>query len=93
MKRIPVIASRNYDVLIGPDLLDRAGAELRRVLPDAPAAAVAADETVFALYGARLTASLEKAGFRTISFASRRGRRPKTLRPTPRSWTSWGAAV
>ena len=43
MKRIPVIASRNYDVLIGPDLLDRAGAELRRVLPDAPAAAVAAD--------------------------------------------------
>ena len=30
MKRIPVTASRNYDVLIGPDLLDRAGAELYR---------------------------------------------------------------
>ena len=27
MKRIPGTASRNYDVIIGPDLLDRAGAE------------------------------------------------------------------
>ena len=79
MKRIPVTASRNYDVLIGPDLLDRAGAELRQVLPDAPAAAVAADETVFALYGARLTASLEKAGFRTISFAFPAGEASKNL--------------
>ena len=79
MKRMPVTASRNYDVLIGPDLLDRAGAELRQVLPDAPAAAVAADETVFALYGARLTASLEKAGFRTISFAFPAGEASKNL--------------
>ena len=49
MTRIRVTASRSYDVLIQPGLLDRAGEELRAVLPGARTAAVAADETVSAL--------------------------------------------
>ena len=45
MTRIRVTASRSYDVLIQPGLLDRAGEELRAVLPGARSAAAAADET------------------------------------------------
>ena len=79
MTRIRVTASRSYDVLIQPGLLDRAGEELRAVLPGARTAAVAADETVSALYGARLAASLEAAGFRTVSFSFPAGEGSKNL--------------
>ena len=79
MKTIPVTASRRYDVLLGEGLLDEAGAELRRILPEARTAAVAADETVSALYGERLAASLERAGFRTVSFTFPAGEGSKTL--------------
>ena len=79
MTRIRVTASRSYDVLIQPGLLDRAGEELRAVLPGARTAAVAADETVSALYGARLAASLEAAGFRTVSFSFPAGEASKNL--------------
>ena len=43
MTRIRVTASRSYDVLIQPGLLDRAGEELRAVLPGARTAAITAD--------------------------------------------------
>ena len=79
MTRIHVTASRSYDVLIEPGLLDRAGPELRAVLPGARTAAIAADETVSALYGERLVASLEAAGFRTVSFAFPAGEGSKNL--------------
>ena len=79
MTRIRITASRSYDVLIQPGLLDRAGDELRAVLPGARTAAVAADETVSALYGARLAASLEAAGFRTVSFSFPAGEGSKNL--------------
>ena len=79
MTRIHVTASRSYDVLIEPGLLDRAGPELRAVLPGARTAAIAADETVSALYGVRLAASLEAAGFRTVSFAFPAGEGSKNL--------------
>jgi 3-dehydroquinate synthase len=55
------LGERAYDVRIGPGLIDQAGALIapfvkrRRV-------AVVSDATVFALHGARLTASLEAAG-------------------------------
>ena len=79
MTRIHVTASRSYDVLLEPGPLDRAGPELRAVLPGARTAAIAADETVSALYGERLAASLEAAGFRTVSFAFPAGEGSKNL--------------
>ena len=79
MTRIRVTASRSYDVLIQPGLLDRAGEELRAVLPGARTAAVAADETLSTLYGARLAASLEAVGFRTVSFSFPAGEGSKNL--------------
>jgi len=53
--------ARSYDVVIGQGLLDEAGA---RIVPFVKRGrvAVVSDETVWALHGARLTASLEDAG-------------------------------
>jgi len=58
------LAGRSYDIVIGPGLIDRAGALCRPLLA-APRVIVVSDETVAALYGARLAASLEKAGVRS----------------------------
>jgi len=52
---------RAYDVVVGPGLLSEAGARLRPLLKR-PRTAIVSDETVWALHGARLTASLEAAG-------------------------------
>ncbi|WP_309645427.1 3-dehydroquinate synthase [Phenylobacterium sp.] len=52
---------RAYDVVIGPGLLGEAGGRLRPLLKR-PRTAIVSDETVWALHGARLMASLEAAG-------------------------------
>jgi 3-dehydroquinate synthase len=58
------LAGRAYDIVIGPGLIDRAGALCRPLLA-APRAIVVSDETVSSLYGGRLAASFDKAGVRT----------------------------
>ena len=59
---VPVaVAGRPYDVLIGPGLLDRAGALVRPLLKRARLAVVI-DETVRDLHGERLMAGLAAAG-------------------------------
>jgi 3-dehydroquinate synthase len=60
------LAGRAYDIAIGGGLIDRAG-ELCRPLLAAPRAIVVSDDTVAPLYGARLVASLEKAGVRVAT--------------------------
>jgi 3-dehydroquinate synthase len=55
------LGDRAYDVLIGPGLIDQAGARIAPILRR-PRLAVVSDETVWALHGARLAASLEAAG-------------------------------
>jgi 3-dehydroquinate synthase len=55
------LGARSYDVLVGPGLLDAAGARVGPRLKR-KRLAVVSDETVWALHGQRLTASLEGAG-------------------------------
>ncbi len=55
------LEGRNYDVEIGPGLLDQAGARIAPLLKR-KRTAIVSDETVWALHGERLTASLEAAG-------------------------------
>ena len=55
------LGERSYEVLVGPDLLDGAGARIAPFLKR-KRLAVVSDETVWALHGARLNASLEHAG-------------------------------
>lgn len=62
IRTIPVdLGERAYDVLVGPGLLDQAGARLRPFLRR-DRVAVVSDQTVWGLHGARLTSALEQAG-------------------------------
>jgi 3-dehydroquinate synthase len=61
-RAIPVgLGERAYEVLIGPGLIDEAGARIAPLLKRRRLAVVA-DETVAGLHGARLAASLAAAG-------------------------------
>ena len=79
MTSIHVTASREYDVLVQPGLLDDAGAQIARTLGVGRTAAVVAGETVAGLYAARLEASLTRAGFRVVTFTYPGGEHCKTL--------------
>ena len=68
MTTIHVTASRDYDVLVQPGLLDDAGAQIAQVLGTGRTAAIVAGETVAGRYAARLAASLTRAGFRAVTF-------------------------
>jgi 3-dehydroquinate synthase len=63
VKRVRVgLGDRTYDVVIGCGLIDRAGTLLQTAIPRRRTAIVT-DETVAALYGERLVASLKAEGF------------------------------
>lgn len=79
MTTIHVTASREYDVLVQPGLLDDAGTLIAHTLGAGRTAAVVAGETVAGLYAARLEASLTRAGFRVVTFAYPGGEHCKTL--------------
>ena len=79
MTTIHVTASRDYDVLVQPGLLDDAGAQIAQVLGTGRTAAIVSGETVAGLYAARLAASLTRAGFRTVTFTYPGGEHCKTL--------------
>ena len=79
MTTIHVTASRDYDVLVQPGLLDDAGAQIARVLGTGRTAAIVAGETVAGLYAGRLAASLTRAGFRAVTFTYPGGEHCKTL--------------
>ena len=78
MIRIPVKASRDYEVLVERGLLDRAGEIVCRVTR-AQTVALVAGENVYPLYGAQVTASLEAAGLRVLPFVITPGESSKTL--------------
>ena len=79
MTTIHVTASRDYDVLVQPGLLDDAGAQIARVLGTGRTAAIVAGETVAGLYAGRLAASRTRAGFRAVTFTYPGGEHCKTL--------------
>jgi 3-dehydroquinate synthase len=60
------LGSRSYDILIGRDILDRAGFEIATRLPGARVAVVT-DETVARLHLGRLNAALSAAGIENLA--------------------------
>ena len=78
MNTIHIAASREYDVLIGHGLLDELGTLAAGVV-DAKTAAIVSDDSVFALYGGRVAAALERTGLRVVSFAFPHGESSKNL--------------
>jgi 3-dehydroquinate synthase len=67
-----------YDVCVGTGLLDRIG-ELCAAVGKGAACAVVSDENVAPLYGERVLASLERAGFRPALFTVPAGEQSKTI--------------
>jgi 3-dehydroquinate synthase len=59
------LADRSYEVLVGPGLIDQAGALMAPFLKRRRTAVVS-DETVWGLHGERLTASLADAGIAAL---------------------------
>ena len=78
MKTVHIDASRSYDVRIGRGLLDDCGRQIAERVRCA-SAAVVADDTVYALYGERVCASLEAAGIRTACYVFPHGEKSKNL--------------
>jgi 3-dehydroquinate synthase len=72
------LGERAYDILIGPGLIARAGAEIGGRLKGRRAAVIT-DENVGALYLAPLTASLEAAGFTVASLVLPAGEKTKSF--------------
>ena len=78
MKTVHIDASKSYDVRIGRGLLDGCGRQIAERVRCA-SAAVVADDTVYALYGERVCASLEAAGIRTVCYVFPHGEKSKNL--------------
>ena len=78
MKTVHIDASKSYDVRIGRGLLDDSGRQIAERVRCA-SAAVVADDTVYALYGERVCASLEAAGVRTVCYVFPHGEKSKNL--------------
>ena len=76
MKEIVIRASRQYSVKIGQGLLSSLGAEAAYVCK-AQTAAILSDTNVWPLYGQIATESLEKAGFRVVSYVFPAGEESK----------------
>jgi 3-dehydroquinate synthase len=72
------LAGRAYDIAIGAQLIDRVG-ELAAPLLAAPRVLVVSDQTVAALYGARVAASFERVGVQSASVTVPAGEGTKDL--------------
>ena len=79
MTSVAVRASRPYEVLIAPGLLDRAG-ELLRPLTNAKNAALICGDLVHPLYAGRAVRALERAGFRVCFKLIPHGEEHKNLK-------------
>ncbi|MBO5776400.1 MAG: 3-dehydroquinate synthase, partial [Clostridia bacterium] len=78
MKTIKVNASKNYEVLIGSELIKDTGTLVKRVL-DASKIMVISDDIVVSLYGEIVRDSLIKAGYEVDFFVIENGEKSKSL--------------
>ena len=79
MRIVEVKTGTPYQVRIRRGLIDRVGEELLALLGKTCKAAILTDETVNALYGDRVAASLQNSGFAVIRYAIVPGEEHKTL--------------
>jgi 3-dehydroquinate synthase len=78
MNIIDVSTVSPYPVVTGCGLLEETGEYIKHHVPRAETAAVITDDTVAALYGDRITASLSAAGLRVIRYVIPHGEASKT---------------
>lgn len=78
MIQVTVKASKEYQVIIGADLLASVGEHLKSLRKNGKAAIVS-DSNVFPIYGAFVETSLRKSGFDTCSFILPAGEESKNI--------------
>lgn len=76
MQKVHVNASRSYDILIGSGLLDKAGEYISAAITSRHVCVVT-DDTVDALYSARMMDTLAKNGFSAVKFVFPHGEASK----------------
>ena len=92
MKTVTVRASKTYDVQIGSGLLCDAGTSLQALFPTPRKVMVVSDDTVRALWGDRLIASLEDAGYTVFEFVFPHGEISKTAATIVSLWEALAQA-
>ena len=78
MKKVRVNASKEYDVLIGKDILKDSGKLIAEIFPKGKTAVIS-DDKVFALYGETVKKSLENEGFSVDVFTFPNGEASKNI--------------
>ena len=91
MKSVTVTASRTYEVEIEKGLLAKAGEKLNALLPAPRTVMVVSDDTVFALWGEKLTAPLKAAGYTVKEFVIPHGEESKTPETLLALWNALAA--
>ena len=78
MKQIEVNSSKKYSIFIEKGLSDKAG-EMIREVSKAKKVMLVSDDTVYGLFGQKITESLENSGFEVFSFVFENGEKRKNL--------------
>lgn len=92
MTTVTVKASKTYEVRIGRGLLQSAGNELRRLFPTPRKILLISDDTVRALWGDTLLASLREAGYTVFEFVFPHGEASKTPATVVGMWEALAKA-
>ena len=80
MKKLTVnIPNREYDILIGNDLLKSAGEKITAISPKAKKAVIVTDENVAPLYLSKIKDSLQNAGLSVKEIILAEGEETKSL--------------
>ena len=77
MNTIRVNTSSPYPILVGKDLLKDTGGHIRHLMPGAETAVLITDDTVGALYGAKVRESIEAAGLTVRTYVFPHGESSK----------------
>lgn len=79
MNRIPVTASKCYDVLVGSGILNKLGEYILPVFEKSCKIAIISDSNVYPLYGNQVEDALSCAGFQPISYVFPAGENSKNV--------------
>jgi 3-dehydroquinate synthase len=78
MKKITIKTNATYDVIIGKELLENVGKHLQEAL-QCDKLCIVSDEIVYGLYGKKLFAALENAGYEVCTFTFPAGEDSKNM--------------
>ena len=85
MKKVEVKATKNYQVLIGSNILEQSGAYIAEVIKPCTAVIIS-DDNVQQLYGETVSNSLQKQGFKVQQYTIAHGESSKNIQTLTELW-------